>query len=376
MDHVEWHDPMSPPTSTLELLPNELLDQIISQLSTEPPSLGQLHHSPNLRLTDSPAKALKNLTLCSSRLLQLVRPWLFSHARLCLHDERDFHSFMINSNLGQHVTSLVAMVNETPQQRADPFWWRQVLQYLSPSQVVVIAPPPFIGKTLGTPIMNAHSWAFEIDLQILVLQRGNLRDAPPSDLNSCTSLLAARPWTSMTFNESSSLKSYHHYEYFLSTVPSILGEWGANLVRGPQPPIDLPSLLHGLKYFSYTAVFPFFNHSQIVLDAVQRMQNLQRLDVRLAPCPGNRITEEEQRGPMDPNDPWMELTTSYSLVGYTVKKMNSLQEFRSHDLHVEAIREDLLVVLNDVIGDEGWLHDGQGVWTRDPAIEQSGALTA
>lgn len=362
---------MSPPTSPLELLPNELLDQIISYLSTAPPSFGRLQHAPNLKLTHSPTKDLKHLALCSSRLLELVRPRLFNHARLYLHDERDFHSFMINSNLGQHVTSLVVMGSGISDRRTDSCWWRQVLRYLDPGHVVVIAPPPFIGNTLGTPIMNAHNWAFEIELQILVLQRQckarDLSQLP--DLETCTSLLASRPWTSMSFNESSSLKSYHHYEYFLSTVPSILGEWGANLIRGgrqlPQRQTDLPTLLRGLTYFSYTAVFPFFNHSQIVLDAILGMQNLQRLDVRLAPCPGNHVTEVEQRGPMDPNDPWMELATSYSLVGFTVNKMKSLKEFRCNDLHVDAIRDDLLAILDDVIGDGGWVHDGQGVWRRD-----------
>ncbi|KAJ5861410.1 uncharacterized protein N7529_008720 [Penicillium soppii] len=362
---------MSPPTSPLELLPNELLDHIISYLSTEPPSYGQLHHAPSLQLTHSPTKDLKHLTLCSSRLLKLVRPWLFNHVRLNLHEERDFHFFIINSNLSRHVHSLVAMGNDISDRPADPLWWRQVLRYLDPGQMIVIAPPTFIGKTLGTPIMNAHSWEFEIELQTLVLQREcNVRDSHelPS-LESCTSLLASRPWTSMSFNESSSLKSYHHYEYFLSTVPSILGEWGANLIRGGrqlfQPQVDLPALLQHLTYFSYTAVFPFFNHSQIVLDAILGMPNLQRLDVRLAPCPGNHATEVEQRGPMDPNDPWMELATSYSLVGYTVNKMKSLTEFRCNDLHVEAIRDDLLSILDNVIGDGGWVHDGQGVWRRN-----------
>jgi hypothetical protein len=358
-------------TSRLELLPNELLDQIISYLSTEPPSFGQLHHAPSLKLTHSSTKDLKHLTLCSSRLLQLARPCLYKHVRLNLEDERDFHSFMLESNLGRDVTSIVVTGNGFSDRPADPFWWRQVLRYLDPELVVVIAPPPFIGNTLGTPIMNAHSWAFEIELQILVLQREcKVGDSPQlPDLEPCTSLLASRPWTSMSFNESSSLKSYHHYEYFLSTVPSILGEWGANLIRGgrqlSQLQTDLPALLSGLTYFSYTAVFPFFNHSQIVLDAILGMQNLERLDIRLAPCPGNHVTEVEQRGPMDPNDPWMELATSYSLVGFTVNKMKSLKEFRCYDLHVDAIRDDLLAILDDVIGDGGWVHDGKGVWRRE-----------
>ncbi|KAJ5188715.1 hypothetical protein N7472_007729 [Penicillium cf. griseofulvum] len=360
---------MSAPASPLELLPNELLDQIISYLSTEPPSFRQVHHTPSLELTQSPTKDLKHLELCSRRLFQLVRPVLFTHVRLNLHDESEFHSFMIKSDLCQNVTSLVAIMDETPDHQVDPFWWRRVLRYLDPRRVLVIGPPLFIGNTLASPINDGHQWAFDMPLQILLLER-ECKPRDPSqlpDLENFTSLLASRPWTSMTFNESSSLKSYNHYEYFLSCVPSVLAEWGTSGIRGStrslQRPIDLPILLHGLTYFSYTAVFPFYNHSQIVLDAIVRMHRLRRLDVRLAPLQDNHITELEQRGSMDPNDPWMELTTSYSLIGFTMNKLPDLKEFRCGDLHVEAMRQDLLAVLDDVI-DEGWVHDGRGVWRR------------
>ncbi|KAJ5960467.1 uncharacterized protein N7479_007617 [Penicillium vulpinum] len=362
---------MSAPGSPLELLPNELLDQIISYLITEPPSFGHLNHVPSLQLTESTTKDLKHLELCSLRLFQLVRPQLFTHVRLNLHNEPDFHSFMINSNLCQHVTSLVVIADETPDRWIDPFWWRRVLRYLDPLRVLVIGPPVFIGNTLASPINDGHHWAFDMPLHILFLEREGKPRNPSQlpDLENCTSLLASRTWTSMTFNESSSLKAYNHYEYFLSSVPSVLAEWGTSGVRGStrslQHPIDLPNLLRRLTYFSYTAVFPFYNHSQIVLDAIVRMRCLQRLDVQLAPLQDNHITELEQRGSMDPNDPWMELATSYSLIGYTVNRLPCLKEFRSGDLHVKAIRQDLLAVLGDVIGEEGWVHDGRGVWRRN-----------
>ncbi|CAI7580270.1 unnamed protein product [Penicillium glandicola] len=348
---------MAASLSPLELLPNELLDQIISYLSTEPPSFGQIHHVPSLQLTQSQTKDLKNLELCSRRLFQLVRPQLFTHVRLNLYDEPKFHIFMIKSNLCQNVKSLVAIADETPDRPVDPFWWRRVLLYLDPRRVLLIGPPVFIGNTLDSPINDGHHWAFDLPLQILFLEREYIPSDPsqPLKMEKCTSLLESRRWTSMTFNESSSLKAYNHYEYFLSRVPSVLAEWGSSGVRGStrslQQPINLPNLLRRLTYFSYTAVFPFYNHSQIVLDAVVRMRCLERLDVQLAPSRDNHITELEQRGSMDPNDPWMELVTSYSLIG-------------CGDLHVEAMRQDLLAVLGDVMGDGGWVHDGRGVWKR------------
>ncbi|KAJ6033633.1 uncharacterized protein N7446_008075 [Penicillium canescens] len=358
--------------SPVELLPNELWDEIIGYLFTEPPSSKRLHHAPSLQLTESPTKDLKHLAQCSSGFLQLVRPQLFTHVRLNLHDEPDFHSFMTKSGLARHITSIIIAVGEdSPDHRADPFWWRRVLCYLDPAHIMVLAPPTFIGETIGSPIMDGHSWAFDIPLQILYMERECRFDGSSKlpDLASCTSLLRARPWTSVTFNESSSLKAYNHYEYFLSCVPSILREWG--MMRGEgrnmplQRPRDLPLLLHGLSTFSYTAVFPFYNHVQIVLDAVLRMGSLRRLDVQLAPDRNNHVTEIEQRGSMDANDPWMELATSYSLIGFTVSQMDSLKEFRSGDLHVEAVRDDLLANLNDVIGDAAWVHDGRGIWKRN-----------
>ncbi|KAJ5774030.1 hypothetical protein N7457_008926 [Penicillium paradoxum] len=360
--------------SPLELLPNELLDDIISHLLTDPPSFGQIHHVPSLQPTQSSTKDLKHLAQCSWRLLHFVRPQLFAHVRLDLHDESDFHSFMIKSDLCQYVTSIVATADESSGHKADPSWWRQVLRYLNPRHVMVIAPPLFIGDTLATPINDAHSWAFNIPLQILVLEREPAPQEPSQlpDLDTCTNLLTSRPWTTMKFNESSSLKAYNHYEYFLTHVPSVLAEWGIFATRRPTKtfhhPFNLPLTLHGLTYFSYTAVFPFFNHAQVVLDAILKMGQLRRLDVQLAPMQDNHVTELEQRGSMDPNDPWMELTTSYSLIGYTVNNMSSLKEFRCGDMHVEAMRQDLLSILGDVIDNVGWVHDGRGAWKRKPAF--------
>ncbi|KAJ5551076.1 hypothetical protein N7461_005774 [Penicillium sp. DV-2018c] len=345
---------LAPAYSHLELLPNELLDQILSYLTTEPPSLEQLHHPPNLQLTQSPTNDLKHLTQCSRRLLELVRPRLFSHACLDLYDEPDFRCFMTNSNLAPYVTSLVATTDDNPDRKVDRTWWRRVLRYLDPHHVIVVAPPDFIGDTLATPIFDGHKWAFDMPLQILALQREcmprDLSQLP--DLETCTSLLASRPWTSMTFNESSSLKAYNHYEYFLTNVPSVLPVWGTGTGGRALNIIDLPVLLHRLTSFSYTAVFPFYNHSQLVLYAVSRMDQLRRLYVQLAPCEGNHITELEQRGSMDPNDPWMELGTSYTLIAHTVSNMPSLKELRCGDLHVEAIRVDLIVTLEDSLGED------------------------
>ena len=353
----------------LESLPNELLDQIISYLTTEPPSLARLHQAPKYQITQSHTKSLKQLAQVSSRLLNLVRPWLFVHACLDLMDEPAFEAFFIGSNLGQYVTSLVAI---TENASADPFdqrWWRRVLRYLDPARVTILAPPTFIGNILDTRIMDGHGWAFDIHLQILQLERNvPFRDLSLlPDLEHCDSLLLARPWTSMSFNESSSLKAYNHYEYFLSRVPSVVGEWGSQLKPQEFPPPRLAAMLCGLTAFSYTAVFPFYNHVKLVLDALSLMHDLRLLSVQLAPEADNHVLEIEQRGSLDPNDPWSELSTSYSLIAFEIRNKPSLVEFRSRDFALESIREELASELNGDLGHTSWVHDGHGIWRRPEA---------
>jgi hypothetical protein len=352
--------------SALERLPNELLDQIISNLATEPPSLARLHRPPARQFTRSRTKNLKHLAQSSSRFLNLVRPRLFTHACLELEDELDFLSFIIRSGLGRYVTSLVAITVNASADPADQRWWRRVLRYLDPACVTVLAPPTFIGNMLDTTIMDGHSWAFDIKLQILQLERHNPVPhlSQPPDLENCKSLLETHRWTSMSFNESSSLKAYNHYEYFLSRVPSVIGEWGVQLGPQESPSLKPPATLRGLTHFSYTAVFPFYNHVKLVLDALASMPELCVLSMQLAPDANNHITEAEQRGSMDPNDPWMELATSYSLIGFEVNAKPSLVEFRSRDFHLEALRSELSQILEDSLGESGWTHDGPSVWRR------------
>lgn len=353
-------------TSALERLPNELLDQIIFSLTSEAPSLVRLHRPPKRCITQSQTRDLKHLSQTSHHFLDLVRPRLFTHTCLDLEDETDFQSFMSRTGLGRYVTSLVVTSVNASVDPAHQGWWRRVLQYLDPARLTLVAPPTFIGNVLNSQIMDGHSWAFDIQFQILQVERecsfSNTSQLP--DLNHCDSLLLARPWTSMSFNESSSLKAYNHYEYFLSRVPSILGEWGIQLAPQGLPPVELSHMLRGLTSFSYTAVFPFYNHVKLVLDALVLMPQLHTLSMQLAPDEDNHITEAEQRGSMDPNDPWMELATSYTLIGFEVNRHPSLVEFRSRDFHLEAIMPELAQVLEDSLGDSGWVSSEKGVWKR------------
>ncbi|RAL01745.1 uncharacterized protein BO80DRAFT_454747 [Aspergillus ibericus CBS 121593] len=354
---------------SLNTLPAELLDQIISDLSSLPPSLAKVHRTPCTRLTASRSRDLKSLSRTSWRLLELVRPQLFAHACFNIKDVAGFLSFISRLNLGRYVMSIVAKGMDSADNREDPFWWRQVLNCLDPLRITVIAPPPFLAAMLETPILEEHSWAFEVPFQILQLEQASRVCDPPLALTKQSAgLLDARAWSSLDFNESSSLKAYHHYEYFLFQIPSLFTMWGTVAARRTfSDTIPFLRSFMSLTSLRYTAVFPTYNHVQQVLDALEMMTNLRSFSIQLAPSPTDKTTELEQRGSMDPSDPWMEITTGYSLVAHAVKDLGdraSLVEFHTSDYDSEALRSELSPVLGDVLNNSGWVHDGHCAWTK------------
>jgi hypothetical protein len=363
--------------SPFESLPNELLDEIIAGLATSPPSISKLHQPPTARIARCDTRDLKNLSLTSSRLREVVIPRLFAHVSFDLQDVDEFLAFVHAWNLSPYVTSIVVKGRHSPNNREDPFWWRRVLSQLQPLRITVLAPPTFIGAMMGTQIMDGHSWAFQVPFQIVQVER-DVQDAgtiSKLQLEKASSLLEAGVWSSLLFNESSSLKAYNHYEYFLFQVPSLFSKWGS--VASIKPRRERLSLSHSLSTltsFRYTAVFPFYNHVKLVLNVVELMTNLRSLSVQLAPCENDKATEIEQRGSMDPSDPWMELATGYSLIAHAVRDLGvrgCLMTFSTSDYALDALRPELSGILGDILDNSGWVHDNRGTWCK-----RSGASNA
>ncbi|KAL2867058.1 F-box domain protein [Aspergillus lucknowensis] len=358
-------------TSPIESLPNELLDEVILLLATPPPSCERLHHPPSVQITRSGNRDLKNLSLTCSRLLDLVRPRLFSHSCFELRDVDRYIEF-ISLGLCGCVTSIVvkkgAVSDDTPV--SEPLWWRRLFRRVRPLRFTVLAPPSFIKELLGMQMPEEHGWAFEIPLQLLQLEcdRRDPNPALASQVDKQLGLLDCAPWSSLLFNESSSIKAYNHYEYFLYQVPSLFHRWGSltsNQTLSERP--RLFSSLENLTSFTYVAVFPFYNHVQLVLDAVELMKNLRSLSIQLGPSRNDRVTELEQRGSMDPSDPWMELATGYSLIAHAVRnlgKTSRLSVFTACDYRMDAVRAEIDVILGDILCDGSWRHNGHGTWAR------------
>lgn len=356
----------------LDSLPNELLYGILSYLASDPPSFSKLHEPPSPDIARSPNRALKSLCATSSRFVPLVRPILLAHASVGLEEIDDFLSFVRHAELTRHVVSLVVSTRSYAL-GTDEDWWRRVLRELDPLRITIVAPPIVIGEAVRTIIMDAHSWAFEVQYQTLQLaQRDDgsvVERFTCPDLRTCPNLLHARKWDALYFNESSSLKAYHHYEYFRHRIPSLLDTWGGEgNVPPPMGSFEALAALRFLTHFRYTAVFPFYNHIRLVLDVVDMMMpNLESLTVQLAPGRNNRVIEHEQRGSMDPNDPWMELSTGYSLIAHAVRDLGAvkgLTRFQACDYDIEALRSNLSTVVGDVLPAAQWHHDGHGTWTK------------
>lgn len=197
-------------------------------------------------------------------------------------------------------------------------------------------------------------------------------------------LFTARPWTRLAINESSSLKAYSQYEYFLRKTPSLLASLRHYRFHQDQPFFSTLSpfttLLNNLTHFTYTAIFPFYNHIEIILHSVRAMPNLTHLAFKLCPEPESTIVDDELKlalGHIDVNDAWMEFDTAYNLIAHTVIYLTPimprngkvglahgrLEEFRVDDIRMEGIRESLEVVLSQRL-QEWWGYAGDGVWRR------------
>lgn len=357
--------------AALRTLPNELLDHIFSYLSTEPPpSTQNLRDFPSHELTCAPDAPLKSTSRVCSRFHALSRPRLFAHARYELRDQARFLAFYYETGLSRHVKTVAVSVR-TVYGSEQPRWWTEVVRALEPDTITVIAPPYVFADMAGTTLYGKDNWAFNVPLQIMQFRQKDPRNHAFELSDSDDTFFGMRPWSAIHFNEGSSLRAYSTYEYFLLRMPSLMDTWGQSLSSpSASPPAGItPSpALSRLTSFDYTAIFPFYNHTNLVLKLLRTMTALQSFTILLSPSPGSTLLDEEKRdsGALDTNDPWMELETSYALVAHTVRFLGAqwrLKEFRTWDYRVMMLREVIDGKLERVLN-EGWVHDGGGRWNR------------
>ncbi|EEP75326.1 predicted protein [Uncinocarpus reesii 1704] len=378
-----------PQPTALFSLPNELLDHILSFLSPNTsPSRHNLREIPDHNISASPTSDLKAVARTASRLRALSRPFLFAYSRYELRDQDRFLLFLQRYSLSHHVRSLVISVRSIFPGSEKAFWWRQLLEQVDPETITLIAPPFFLADIAQVSLEGTHAWAFDVPLQILHFRQPRRKRIPrmgspaqpptPPENPMSESFFTVRAWTEILFNEGSSLKAYRNYEYYLLRLPSLMDHWGS---VDPLQNATLPypvSVISRLTSFQYTSIFPFYNHTNLVLKVIRNMTNLRYLSFQLAPSLQNlrRVFSEEQEfGSLDPNDPWMELDTGYSLISHSVRYLGvqgKLERFRTWDFELEALKDGIVAKMNGRLRGR-WRHDGTGLWVKDLSFQAAAA---
>jgi hypothetical protein len=211
-------------------LPNELLDHIVDYLDTKCPSEVNWHQRPGTTLTQSQTIDLKTISRTSKHLRHLVLPRLFAHTRLDPNHCTPFLDFIRSHNLTPHITSLVAHLPGSCT-HLHPTWWSRILTTIPIMTFTILCPPYVFAELTKTSLVSPDSWVFNMPYHALRFRQ----DHPTLSSNTASHLFTTRPWTHFSVNESSSLKAYSQYEYFLRKTPSLLASSTTPLRTYPAP---------------------------------------------------------------------------------------------------------------------------------------------
>ncbi len=356
--------------SALEDLPNELFDHVLEFLHHPCPSELNWHRRPDLNTIKSTKTYLKNLSLASRSVRASTLKRLFAHVCLDPNQSPAFLDFINQHGLAVHVKSIVAYMTEPCRLILHPLWWARLLNAIPASTFTIICPPYVFAEFASTSIVDVDSWAFNMPYHVIRFQQSKLAAIQQTSFNDDHDLFSARPWTGFSINEGSSLKVYSQYEYFLRRTPSLL----STVLLCPSS--GLTCMLSKLEKFTYTAIFPFYNHVDDVLKNIRKMSNLKHLCLRLCPEPRSSVIDDElmdAKGHIDLVDAWMEFNTSYGLVAHTVRFLcieGSLQELQVEDVWMEGIKDGLIESLTAIL-DSKMIHQGNGLWRCSQPTEEN-----
>ena len=348
-------------TFSLVALPNELFDHILVFLDRQRPSELNWHQRPDLEITKSSHTDLKNLSLVSKSIRALTLKRLFAYVCLDPNQSPAFLDFVDQYCLAPHIRSIVARMTEPCRLILHPLWWARLLNAIPALTFIIMCPPYVFAEFASTSIVNVDSWAFNMPFHVIRFRQSKLAATQHTSFNDDHDLFSARPWTEFSINEGSCLKVYSQYEYFLRRTPSLMNA----VLQFPSPGLGV--MLSKLERFTYTAIFPFYNHVEDVLKNIRKMPNLKHLSFRLCPDPGSSVIDDEladSKGHIDISDAWMEFNTAYTLVAHTARFLSvdhSLLEFQVQDVSMEGIRDGLIESLNGILEGE-MKYFGNGLW--------------
>lgn len=349
--------------SALADLPTEIFDHVLKFLGHECPSELNWHQRPDLNLTKSPKADLKNLSLASKSIRSLTRKRLFAHVCLDPNQSPAFLDFVYQYALAPHITSILARITEPCRLILHPLWWARLLNAIPALTFTVICPPSLFMEFVATEIVMVDSWAFNMPFHTIRFRQSKLAALQSTSFNDDHDLFSARPWTEFSINEGSNLKVYTEYEYYRRQTPSLMSA----ILDSPSPGVRV--MLAKLEKFTYTAIFPFYEHVDEVLKSVRKMTNLKLLRFRLCPDSESSVVEDEMAGTEDLiiiHEAWSSFISSYNLVAYTVRFLsvyNSLQEFQIEDALLENSGAEMIESMNGII-DNRIPYQGNGVWRK------------
>jgi hypothetical protein len=356
-------------------LPTELFDHVLEFLDRQCPSELNWHQRPDLNITKSPNMDLKTLSLVSKSIRALTLKRLFAHVCLDPNQSAAFLDFVDQYHLAPHIRSIFARMTEPCRLILHPLWWARLLNVIPAMTFTIMCPPYVFAEFASTSIVDVDSWAFNMPFHVIRFRQSKLAAIQHTSFNDDHDLFSARPWTDFSINEGSCLKVYSQYEYFLRQTPSLMNA----ILLCPSPGLGV--MFSKLEKFTYTAIFPFYNHVEDVLKNIRKMPNLKHLNFRLCPDPGSSVLDDEladSKGHIDISDAWMEFNTAYTLVAHTARFLSvdySLLEFQVQDVSMDGIRDGLIESLNEIL-DGKMAYQGDGLWTpiksKDKNVHSTG----
>lgn len=197
-------------TSNLLTLPNEIIDQIISLLDSAPPSLVKTNDRPDVTLTTSKDRCLKHLSRTSRKLRAVCITRLFRHTRVEVPQVMAFVSFLSESSLTGHVATVTVMLAD-PSTQTESVWWLRLLENIPLTVLTIHGAPHMFSDLAQTSIDDSHAWAFNMPFHTLTLTQDKEAVNEDTKYSSVPSLLTARRWKDLKYNEGSSIVAYATY---------------------------------------------------------------------------------------------------------------------------------------------------------------------
>jgi hypothetical protein len=182
-----------PPTpAPIELLPNELLSNILGFLDYPKPSSSEstLHDEPHFELTKSDNAPLKAASCVSKRWRRATIPLLFRHAQFAIEDNRiqrpilnkiiqQFFDFVKENQLRRTIQSFTFIVHNEKvttilegehNSNAISTFWYSLFKAIDPKELLIVAPAEALGVLTSCHVYLEDAWSFDCPCHYLRLQ--------------------------------------------------------------------------------------------------------------------------------------------------------------------------------------------------------------